>query len=298
VKKIRCSDYQENYFNINSNKYHTTDMDEEKTLIVSTPTAPSIEASFAESRIPSISNLKMTESHGSIDESMNHVDMGSMEADIISVNDSTSEEGFTRRSTNSGQWRNPNGERDESRLSSPREQLASEETRAVTNLKLLVFGSLFCSMVAVVLTAYFLTSQAEQNTFELTVYDDANKILGNMGHNVQRTMEAADAFIASITSFAAHTNQTWPFVVIPDFAVTAEKIRSLCGGVYVAKYHLVETEQRKEWENFTATVGTEMVDEAIAAIAEYNVMDWPITTNYTPWNVIYDYDEFDKENKV
>jgi hypothetical protein len=87
-------------------------------------------------------------------------------------------------------------------------------------------------------------------------------------------------------------------VDIPDFSSTAEKIRSLCGAVYVTTYHVVEHAQSKEWESFKATVGTEMVDEDIAAIAEDNVMDCPITSNYTPWNVIYDYDEFDSENKV
>jgi hypothetical protein len=30
-----------------------------------------------------------------------------------------------------------------------------------------------------------------------------------------------------------------------------------------------------------------MIDQAIATIAEYNVMDWPIIPNYTAWNVIY-----------
>jgi hypothetical protein len=178
------------------------------------------------------------------------------------------------------------------------EGLSSKETRAVINLKLFVFGSLFLSMVAVVLTAYFLTSQAEHDSFELHFYDDANKILGNMGQNLQRTMQASDAYIATITSYAAHTNQTWPYVVIPDFSVTAEKFRSLCGAVYVNTYLVVENEQRKEWEKFTAKVGRKMADKATATIAEYNVMDWPITSNYTEWNVIYDYDEFDKEKRV
>jgi hypothetical protein len=179
-----------------------------------------------------------------------------------------------------------------------REELASKETHAVNKLKFLVFGSLFCSMVAVALSAYFTTAQGEYHNFEMKFYDDAHKILGNMGHNVQRTMEVSDAFITSITSYAAHTNQTWPYVVIPDFYVTAEKIRSLCGAVYVATYHVVENDQRKDWEYFTSIVGTHMIDQAISTITEYNVMDWPITPNYTAWNVIYDYDEYDKANKV
>jgi hypothetical protein len=202
----------------------------------------------------------------------------------------------------SGDWRI--GAEDESSASSRKEyeqhleKLASKETRAVTRLKFLVFGSLFCSMVAVALSAYFLTAQGERRNFEMQFYDDAYKILGNMGQNLQRTMEVSDAFITSITSYAAHTNQTWPYVVIPDYSVTAEKIRSLCGAVYVTAYHVVENDQRKKWENFTSTVGTEMVDKAIATIAEYNVMDWSITPNYTVWNVIWGYDEYDKENPV
>jgi hypothetical protein len=223
-------------------------------------------------------------------------DRSGIDGDDASFNSSN------RRSTSSGNWHNGAG--DESIVSSRREheqhleELASKETHAVTKLKFLVFGSLFFSMVAVALLAYFFTAQGERQSFEANFYDDANKILGNMGNNLQRTMEVTDAFITSITSFAAQTNQTWPYVVIPDFSVTAEKVRSLCGGVFVSSYHLVEDDQRKQWENFTAAVGTEMVDTAIATIAEYNLMDWTLTPNYTAWNVIYDYDEYSKENKV
>jgi hypothetical protein len=219
-----------------------------------------------------------------------------IEDDNDSVNNSY------QHSTSSGEWRTWVG--DGSSVSSRKEyerhqeELASKETRAVTKLKFLVFGSLFCSMVAVALSAYFFTAQGERRNFEMQFYDDAYKILGNMGQNMQRTMEVSDAFITSITSHAARTNQTWPYVVIEDFSVTAEKIRSLCGAVYVVTYHLVENDQRKEWENFTSTVGTEMVDKAIATIAESNVMGWSITPNYTTWNVIWGYDEFDKANPV
>jgi hypothetical protein len=149
-------------------------------------------------------------------------DRSDIDGDDASFNSSN------RRSTSTGNWHNGAG--DESRVSSRREhghqieELASKETHAVTKLKILVF----CSMVAVALLEYFFTAQGERQSFEAQFYDDANKILGNTGNNLQRTMEVTDAFITSITSFAAHTNQTWPYVVIPDFSVTAEKVRSLC----------------------------------------------------------------------
>jgi hypothetical protein len=63
------------------------------------------------------------------------------------------------------------------------------------------------------------------------------------------------------------------------FAIRAEKIRSLlCGAVYVNTYHVVENDLREEWENFTAKEGTKMADDATAAVAEYDLVDWPITT--------------------
>jgi hypothetical protein len=267
-------------------------------MILTTTTACNDGASTA-SKTPSVSSTlgyEIPQSFGLNDERDNIVDVNDAEDDNTSVTDFSGRDINTCRSTSSGDWHSLVG--DDLNVASRREELASKETGVVTKLKLLVFGSLFFSMVAVVLAAYYLTSQAELDSFELKFHDDANKLLGNMGQNLQRTMEAADAFITSITSFAAHTNQTWPFVVIPDFAVRAEKVRSLCGAVYLNTYQFVEHAQRKEWENFTASVGTEMADEAIAAIADYNVMDWPETTNYTEWNVIFDYDEYDKENKA
>jgi hypothetical protein len=263
--------------------------------MISTSTTPCSVAASTGSRTSSSSPTTKTgtfETHVLNDEGMNNVVMIQDEDDNTSFNDSNGGEGNSCRSTSAS------GAGLDSSLAFHREGLACKETRAVTKIKLLVFGSLFCSMVAVVVAAYFLSSQAEQSNFELQFHDDANKILGNMGRNLQRIMEASDAFVTSMTSHAARTNQTWPFVVVPDFTIVAEKIRSLCGAVYVSTYHVVEHEQRKEWENFTATVGREMVDEAIEAIAEYDLMDWPITPNYSVWNVIYDYDEYDKENKV
>jgi hypothetical protein len=130
-----------------------------------------------------------------VDNANNALCISDGEHDNASMNESNP------HSTSSGDGRIGTG--DESSTSSRkeyqhhREELASKETHAVTRLKFLVFGSLFCSMVAVALSAYFTTAQGERRNFEMKFYDDAHKILGNMGHNVQRTMEVSDAFITS-----------------------------------------------------------------------------------------------------
>ena len=136
----------------------------------------------------------------------------------------------------------------------------------------------------------------EQREFEDQFLEDSIKVLSTMGSNLVRTLQASDAFVASITSLASVTNQAWPFVVVPDFAVRAEKIRSLANAVYVNTYNLVQPNERMEWENFTAQTGESWVNESITAIEDFDGMDWPIVWDYTLWDVIHDYDEFDKEN--
>ncbi len=117
-----------------------------------------------------------------------------------------------------------------------------------------------------------------------------------MESNLKRTLQASDAFVATMTSVAEATNQVWPYVVIPNFAVQAEKIRSLAKAVYVNTFHLVQPWQRKEWEDFTAKTGEAWMNESIGAIEKYDGMDWQIIWNYTAWDVIWDYGEFDKEH--
>jgi hypothetical protein len=185
---------------------------------------------------------------------------------------------------------------DDLNLRRPRRALASQETRAVRQLKIIVFSTLTLSLIAVAYSAYHSTHTQEQDQFVAQYYQDTGKVVSAIGSNLQRTLLAADAFVASIVSVTNLTNQTWPFVVVPDFAVRAEKIRSLSKAVLVNLYQVVEPGQRDEWQRFTATTGKGWVDESIAVIENYDGMDWPIIWNYTLWDVIHSYDEFDKEN--
>jgi hypothetical protein len=179
----------------------------------------------------------------------------------------------------------------------PQTQLAGRETTTLRRLKLIVFFLLLCAMVAVSLTAYYFTAKQEDKEFQDQYYEDANKVMSTLGSNLERTLQASDAFVASITSCVKATNQTWPYVVIPDFAVRAEKIRSLANAVYVNTFHLVQPEERYEWQNFTAQTGDSWINESVAVIENYADVDyWDIIWNYTSWNVIWEYDEFDKEN--
>jgi hypothetical protein len=182
-------------------------------------------------------------------------------------------------------------------INNPRNrQLAAKEINAVRRTKYFVIICLLCIMIGVACGAYFLSAGSEQVEFVEQFNEDAKKVLQTMGRNLIQTLQASDAFTVSITSLAMATNQTWPYVVVPDFAVRAEKIRSLANAVLVNTYYFVEPEQRSEWENFTARTGETWVNESIAAIEEFEGMDWPIVWDYTSYDVLFDYDEYDKEN--
>ena len=182
-------------------------------------------------------------------------------------------------------------------MSTPREsRLAAKESRTVRRTKHFVILFLLLIMIGVSVATYFWISNDEYGEFHDQFFEDSHKVLSTMGSNLVRTLEASDAFVVSIASLASATNQEWPFVVVPDFAVRAEKIRSLANAVYVNTYTLVQPNQREEWENFTSQYGASMVKESIAAIEDFDRADWPIVWDYDLWNVIHDYDEFEKEN--
>jgi hypothetical protein len=74
-----------------------------------------------------------------------------------------------------------------------------------------------------------------------------------MGRSLERSLGAVDAYTASIVSSAKSSNQTFPFVVLDDFAFRTEKIRQLTDSVTISIQPLVKPEQRSEWERFAAT---------------------------------------------
>ena len=130
--------------------------------------------------------------------------------------------------------------------------LARRETRAVNYLKAALFGVLALSTVGVATGVYFFVSTGETEKFETHFEQGAQKILGSIGQNIGTTLAALDVLVASMVSFAHSTNQTWPFVTVPDFEVRAAKVRSLSNLILVNHLPLVRPgEEREEWERYS-----------------------------------------------
>lgn len=181
-------------------------------------------------------------------------------------------------------------------ISKEEEALAAKETRAIRRLKFIVMLILLASMGLVGWAVFSWTSGSEQREFEQQFQEDSKKVLATLGNNLERILEAMDAFSVSIVSLARTTKQTWPYVVIPDFAARAEKIRDLTGAVYINTYHSVAEHERELWELFTSLPDAHAWVNESLALQEANPHNvWPVVWNYTLWDVIHGYDEWDKE---
>ena len=131
--------------------------------------------------------------------------------------------------------------------------LAQEETRAVSRLRSVVIAVLVVSTTAVAMGVHFYLKNAEENHFRDTFTTDADKVVNNIAEGFTRMMAATDALTVNIVSHARDTNQTFPFVVLPDFGVQATKARKLAPTLYYSVSYKVSNENRAAYEDFTVT---------------------------------------------
>jgi hypothetical protein len=66
---------------------------------------------------------------------------------------------------------------------------------------------------------YFITSSTEQAQFQNAFRDSSIKVMDSIGKAIYRSCGALDAFSTHLVSHARDTNQTWPFILYPDFAL-------------------------------------------------------------------------------
>jgi len=182
------------------------------------------------------------------------------------------------------------------RVEEEAKMMAQSETKAVRGLKMLVFLVLALSALAVSLAAYYYAHGEEYSNFETRFDDDATKVLATLGRGLfDTTLAAVDIFMVGMTSYAASTNQTFPFVTIPNFEAKASRIRELSKTIVLSVYPFVASEQRGDWENYGAEHNA-WVNQSMQMQARDSSYYGPIVYNYTNWDVIYGNDEYEKED--
>ena len=105
--------------------------------------------------------------------------------------------------------------------------VARRETKAVGGLRWCVVFVLVVSMTLVAVTTYFYLREEEMSEFEEQFQGDSFKILSSLGASLDKAIAGVDAYVISMLSYAHETNQTWPFVTVPDFEARSEKFLAL-----------------------------------------------------------------------
>lgn len=133
------------------------------------------------------------------------------------------------------------------------EAFANRESRAVSWLRLVVLAVLVTCAACTAVAVYYYTRNSEYQAFEASFVSDAAKVMEAVGATLYVSLGAVDSYVVGMVSLARATNQSWPFVTVPDAAVRFAKLRSLSKAVVVQQAHFVTLAQRPEWENYTLT---------------------------------------------
>lgn len=130
--------------------------------------------------------------------------------------------------------------------------IAKDETRQVITLKVIVLVVLTFSALAVSLGMYYYISLHERSQFEKQFSELGQKVFESIGKSFDDVLEVVDDYVVNLVSAVRATNQTWPYVVNPDFGIKAAKILAMSkAAIYIAQHHLVTAEQRDEYEAWT-----------------------------------------------
>ena len=129
--------------------------------------------------------------------------------------------------------------------------LASTETKAVSTLRRLLLAFLVLTAAAVCICVHRYVQESELSIFEEVIEANTLKILEAFHRAVEVKLGAINSLSVHITTVALATNQTFPTVTIPDFAVAGANARILADSVDVWFCPLVTTETRADWEAYS-----------------------------------------------
>jgi hypothetical protein len=82
-------------------------------------------------------------------------------------------------------------------------------------------------------------------------------------------MGLLDSLSVLFVSFSRITNQTWPYVTMPDFAVRMAKILPLTDAISVNLLPIVHASDRREWEEYSVA-NDQWVDQGMALQDEWD----------------------------
>jgi hypothetical protein len=164
--------------------------------------------------------------------------------------------------------------------------IAQEETAVVFRLKMVVLLVLIVSAVGVAFTVYFYLHKSEEAAFRTEFEDHADKVVQGVGHTIDNLLGSFDSLAVLWVSYARATNQSWPFVTLPDFAVRMSKIVPLSHTLNMNIVPIVTPAQRKKWEAYVLQ-NDDWVNETITVQRGFKNYFGPDDYDTAPHHIVH-----------
>jgi uncharacterized protein YejL (UPF0352 family) len=173
-------------------------------------------------------------------------------------------------------------EMDESITDDGNRVIAAKETREVRQVKCVVLLVVFMSVLGC-LAVFSYSKRLEQSQFEKSFYSDGNKVLESLQSSIERSLVALDNLAMNIITVSRVSNQSFPFVAVPDFGKHVATVAPIVGSHTTSYAPLVRLSERREWENFASEKNTAVplfVKETIAFQETYPFYYGPKVETY------------------
>lgn len=128
--------------------------------------------------------------------------------------------------------------------------IAKDETKTVNCFRLLLLAALIATALCVSLTAFFMIRNGEQEEFEGTFRSHATKIIETFESEAAEKRTALVHHSRELTSHAKSSNETWPFVTLPDYEMRARLTLELAEVIGIMLLPLVTKENAMEFGKY------------------------------------------------
>jgi hypothetical protein len=151
--------------------------------------------------------------------------------------------------------------------------IARKENQAVVMWKVVVISVMVLITIGASVAVFVYVDSKEQYNFEDNFEDDALKIFSDLGKNVIQRFGQLDGLVTAMVSYTNVSGNTdWPFVTVPNHAVSASKARTTTGAVAIENFYYIEdsgatdwkNNTRQGWEQYTREQGDQWVNQALA----------------------------------
>jgi hypothetical protein len=165
--------------------------------------------------------------------------------------------------------------------------IAKSETKNVGRLKVIVAFVLIASTIAVATIVYRYLSRNEETKFRDQFNDDGRKILASIGASLDKSFGMMDNLAVMIVANAKETNQTWPFVTLPNYGIRAAKLLLLMDAVLLTFLPVVSADNRRQWEAY-AVDNNDWVNDCVSIQKSWDWYNGPIVDHEEEFGVIQD----------